>query len=67
MLREEFIIEVFCLISDWFKNYPCQLRRRGPKPHLGDDEVLTLEVVGEFLGMDQDKAIHRYFKCKSSS
>ena len=62
MLREEFIIGVFCLISDWLKKSSLKLRQRGPKPALGDDEVLTMEVVGEFLGMDKDKEIHSYFK-----
>jgi hypothetical protein len=29
---------------------------------LADSEVLTLEVVGEFLGLDQDMAIYQYFR-----
>ena len=62
MLREEFIIEVYVLISDWFEKLPFNLRKRGPRPALSDEEVLTMETVGEFLGMDQDKAIHSYFK-----
>ena len=39
-----------------------KLRQRGPKPTLYDSEVLTMEVVGEFLGMDEDKAIYTYFQ-----
>ena len=62
MPREKFIIGVYCLISDWFKKTSFKLRQRGPNPALGDDEVLTMEVVGEFLGMDKDKEIHSYFK-----
>ncbi|HKC64021.1 MAG TPA: IS982 family transposase, partial [Pyrinomonadaceae bacterium] len=31
-------------------------------PLLSDAEVLTIEVVGEYLGMDQDKAIFTYFR-----
>ena len=29
---------------------------------MGDDEVLTMEIVGEFLGMDQDTKIYHDFK-----
>ncbi len=64
MLREDFIIEIFCMISDWMKmnkNSMERLRSRGPKPKLGDDEVLTMGIVGEFFGIDTDKGIHRYF------
>jgi hypothetical protein len=38
------------------------LRQRGPSPELKDSEVMTMEIVGEFLGMDCDKAIWEYFK-----
>jgi len=65
MHREDCIIEVFCLISDWLSNYlkthKITLRRRGPKPKLGDDEVLTMEILGEMWKMDTDTDIHRYF------
>jgi len=36
-------------------------RRRGPQPTLSDSEVLTMEVVGEFLGYDTDEGIFDYF------
>jgi hypothetical protein len=39
-----------------------RIRQRGPAPVLADVEVLTMEVVGEFLGMDQDAALYRYFR-----
>lgn len=48
-----FIIAVFCLIDDWLKGK--KLRRRGPSPELSDAEVLTIEIVGEFLGIDTDE------------
>jgi Transposase DDE domain len=64
---ESFTIAVYCLIDellgelhadpDWHR-----LRQRGPAPLLADSEVLTMEVVGEFLGYDQDVAIDRYFR-----
>jgi hypothetical protein len=48
-----FIIAVFCLIDDQLKDLG-RLRARGPAPTLCDSEVLTIEVVGEFLGMDEE-------------
>jgi hypothetical protein len=55
-----FIIAVFCLIDNRIEDRG--LRTRGPLPKLSDAEVLTIEVVGEFLGMDTDEAIFRYFR-----
>ena len=63
MNREDFIINVFCMVSDWMQHHNVRVRQRGTKPSLGDDEVITMEIVGEFLGMDTDKGIHAYFKC----
>jgi hypothetical protein len=55
-----FIVAVFCLIDDQIKDRA--LRARGPAPKLSDSETLTIEVVGEFLGLDTDKAIFEYFR-----
>ena len=38
-----------------------RLRQRGPMPMLAESEVLTIEVVGEFLRMDQDTALFAHF------
>src|SRR6185503_4372401 len=54
-----FMIAVFCLIEDVLSGR--QLRRRGPQPTLRDSEVLTIEVVGEFLGIDTESNIFRHF------
>jgi hypothetical protein len=43
-----FIVADFCLINDQLKDLG-RLRARGPTPTLCDSEVLTIEVVGEFL------------------
>jgi hypothetical protein len=60
---DAFIVEAFCTIDDVLRELPAsRLRTRGPAPVLADSEVLTLEVVGEFLGLDQDVAIYRYFR-----
>jgi hypothetical protein len=64
MSIEDFIIAVFCLIDDELKKMlnERKLRQRGPVPLLEDSEVITMEVVGEFLGIDCDKSIWEYFK-----
>jgi hypothetical protein len=60
---DRFIVGAFCTIDDALRDLPAaRLRTRGPAPVLADSEVLTLEVVGEFLGLDQDVAIYGYFR-----
>jgi hypothetical protein len=54
-----FMIAVYCLIDDNFVGQ--RLRRRGPQPTLRDSEVLTIEVVGEFLGLDTESSIFTHF------
>ena len=53
-------IAVLCLIEDRIKDQT--IRGRGPAPKLSHAEVLTIEIVGEFLGIDTDKAIYSYFR-----
>jgi len=55
-----FLISVYCLVDDSLKGQT--LRRRGPQPTLSDAEVLTIEIVGEFLGIDTDAGLFRYFR-----
>jgi Transposase DDE domain len=55
-----FIVTVFCLIDDWLAGQ--RLRQRGPQPVLADSEVLTIECVGEFLGIDTDSGLYQYFR-----
>ena len=55
-----FLITVFCLIDDWLKGK--SLRQRGPAPTLRDSEVLTIEIMGEFLGIDTDKGLYLHFR-----
>ena len=57
-----FIISVFCLIDDHLKDRQRSYRQRGPSPKLSDSEVLTIETVGEFLGIDTDKGIYLFFR-----
>ncbi len=57
-----FIVAVFCVVDDWFVAQNKKLRQRGPDPELSDSEVLTMEIVGEFLGIDAEKDLYAYFK-----
>jgi hypothetical protein len=54
-----FVVTVYCVIDDWLKGK--RVRQRGPQPRLSDSEVLTLEVVGAFLGLDNESSLYRYF------
>lgn len=54
-----FMIAVFCLIDDFLAGQ--RLRKRGPSPTLRDSEVLTIEVVGEFLGLDTESSMFTHF------
>lgn len=56
------LTEVYCFIDDMIKKCGKKFRKRGPEPKLSDSEVITMEIVGESLGMDCDKTIHRYFR-----
>jgi hypothetical protein len=62
---ETFIVATFVWIDDALQAWQAEtrpLRTRGPAPLLADSEVLTMEVVGEFLGIDCDSAILAYFR-----
>ena len=54
-----FMIVVYCLIEDNVADQ--RLRKRGPQPTLQDSEVLTIEVLGEFLGLDTESNIFTHF------
>lgn len=61
--EEEFIIAVFCLVDDEAGPLlATKLRSRGFGPRLSDAEVLTIEIVGEFLGYSTDTDIWTYFR-----
>ena len=63
MSVEDFIIYVYCCVEDTCRTIVDQpLRSRGFMPKLSDAEVITMEIVGEFMGKDQDKGIWRYFR-----
>ena len=39
-----------------------RLRPRGPEPTLHDSEVITVELAGEFAGIDTDGGIYAFFR-----
>jgi Transposase DDE domain len=60
---DDYIVTVFCLIDDHLTALQLDhVRQRGFAPQLYDSEVLTIEVVGEFLGFDQDAQLFWYFR-----
>lgn len=63
MTFEDYLLELFYLVDSELAamNRP-RLRARGPRPMLHDSEVITMELVGEFLGIDTDKGIGAYFR-----
>ncbi len=63
---DTFIVATYCLVDEAMdeaiggKQGPP--RQRGPNPTLDDREVLTIEIVGEFLGIDTDEGLFRHFR-----
>lgn len=65
MELDTFIVATYCLVDEAMDDSlgdEERLRERGPNPTLDDREVLTIELVGEFLGIDTDEGIYRYFR-----
>lgn len=60
----DYIVLTYTFIDDWYKGNFSErrLRQRGFQPRLTDSEVLTMEVIGEYLGLATDTAIYRYFR-----
>lgn len=55
------IIYVFIFVDKFLKDVG-KIRKSGPNPELTDAEVITIEIVGEFLGCGKgDKTIFDYF------
>ncbi len=64
MPLEDFIITVFCWVEDHMEILlgNRRWRQRDFTPKLADSKVITLEVVGEFLGSDTDVGLWKYFR-----
>ncbi|MCW5206629.1 hypothetical protein VU08_06840 [Desulfobulbus sp. F5] len=64
MDRDSFIIAVFLLLL--VEQYgvirqQCRLRRGDFEPALTDEEVITIEICGEYFQLECDKDIFAYF------
>lgn len=65
---EDLVIVVYCVVDDLLKDVQANLlggepwRKGGFAPAVSDAEVLTMVLVGEFLEMDKDKQIHKFFQ-----
>ncbi len=63
MSIEDFIISVYCLVDEELNKIVMEpLTSRGFAPKLSDAEVITMDIVGEFLRKDTDTGIWRYFQ-----
>lgn len=63
MTLDDYMLNVFCLVDDQLTALHLDhVRQRGFAPRLHDSEVLTIELVGEFLGLDQDVQLFWYFR-----
>jgi len=63
MSLDDLILTVFCWIDDELHTaHLDHLRQRGPQPLLADSEVITMELLGEFLGFDRDARLFWYFR-----
>lgn len=63
MDRDDFIIAVFLVVCEQYAaiRTKFRLRRGGFSPALTDEEVITIEICGEYFKMNCDKDIFAYF------
>lgn len=61
MPMDEFIINVYVCVDDFLKTLG-PLRKSGPAPKLSDSEVITMEIIGEFLQLKSDSRLFNYFR-----
>jgi hypothetical protein len=63
MTLQDLLLLVFCLVDDRLKALGLDRpRQRGPDPELFDSEVITIELVGEYLGLDRDARLSWHFR-----
>lgn len=63
MSLDDFIITCCCWIDDLLPKATGgkKVRQAGPQPILSDSEVITIEIVGSYLGLSQDRELFEYF------
>jgi hypothetical protein len=62
--RDDLIIQVYCLVcehSQFIQQQQPRLRQRGFAPAFTGEEVMTLEICGEYFGFHQEEALYDYF------
>lgn len=61
---DELMVATYCLVDETLSVLlaGARVRQRGPDPILADAEVLSMEIVGAYLGLTQDKALFDYFR-----
>ena len=64
MDRYDFIINVYCLVCEYYQiiKERYRIRRGGFAPALTDEEVITIEICGEYFKMNRDQDIFDYFQ-----
>jgi len=67
MTFEDYLLELFYLVDTELEALKSELhmprlRLRGPEPVLHDSEVVTMELAGEFKGIDTDEGIFEFFR-----
>ena len=63
MSIHEFIISIYLIIDEFYSIIVTRpLRTRGFAPALSDVEIITMQIVGEFLELDYDKSIWMVFR-----
>jgi hypothetical protein len=64
MDRDDFIITVYCLVCEHYQairtQYP--VRRGGCAPALTDEEVITMDICGEYFKQATDQDLFDYFQ-----
>lgn len=72
MERDDFIIEVYLLVCELYQEFITRycdkqpLRQAGFAPAFSDEEVITLEVCGEYFKLHTDQDLFDYFACHST-
>ncbi len=61
---DDFLLAGFCVVEEALPHVlgGRRGRQRGPAPPVAESEVLTMDVVGESRGVEQEKALFAYFR-----
>lgn len=64
MDRDDFIITVYCLVCEHYQviKDTYRLRRGGFAPALSDEEVISIEICGEYFKLATDQDMYDYFR-----